>query len=144
MSTENVSLRSGAAGAPIISERLAAADGILPGHLLIEALGLVQVNNVASTAAQKLFAQKNIASAGTLEHEYIESETVRYGAYHAGQEVSAIVAAGAGAIVDGNALTSAGDGTLIVGDATNAVAYALEDVDNSAETEIARIKTRVA
>ena len=153
MSTQTVTLTGGAQGQPIISERLAAAAGILPGHLVAEALGKVEVHGTAATNAQKLFAQKNIATAGDLDQAYVDGETVSYGAYHSGQSVSALVAANATAILDGAALESAGDGTLrtVSADAAtdqtqrdSIVAYAQVALDNSANAAVARISVRIA
>ena len=144
MSEQVISLVGGAAGAPILSERIAAAAGILPGHLVIEALGKVAVNATADALAQKLFAQKNIATAGDIDTAYADAETVSYGAYSSGQEVNAIVAAGAAAIADGAPLASAGDGTLKIGTVATAIAYAMEAIDNSGGAAAVRIKARVA
>jgi len=148
-----VSLKAGIAGTPILNERIAAAAGILPGHLVAESSGKVAVHAGAGLSAQKLFAQRNIAVAGELDTAYLDAETVSYGAYHSGQEVSALLAASAAAIVDGDALESAGDGTLRVQTTDSAtddtqrdsvVAYATESVDNSGGGTVVRIKIRVA
>lgn len=111
-SVQVISLKSDAAGQPILNERLAGAAGILPGHLVEEASGEVVVHSTAAGMAQRLFAQTNLAVAGDIDTAYTDGVTVSYGAYHAGQEVNALVAAGAVAIADGDALESAGDGTL--------------------------------
>ena len=142
--TQVISLNAGAVGQPISNERLANAAGILPGHLVIEALGEVGVNVTADALAQKLFAQTNLSIAGDVDTAYADGETVSYGAYHAGQEVSAIVAAGAAAIADGAPVASAGDGTLKIGTAATAIGYATEAVDNSGDATAVRISIRVA
>jgi len=153
MSTQVISLVGGSAGEPIVSERLSAAAGILAGHLVKESSGLVAVHGTAATNAQRLFALKNISNAGDIDTAYLAGVTVSYGAYHAGQEVNALLAAGAVAVVDGDALESAGDGTLrkvSVAAATantardSIVAYAVESIDNSAGVTVVRIKARVA
>lgn len=144
MSNQVISLNAGAAGQPLLTERLAAAAGILPGHLVIEASGTVAVNATADALAPKLFAQTNLATAGDIVTAYASGETVSYGAYHAGQEVNGIVAVGAAAIADGAPIASAGDGTLKVGTAATAIAYATEAVDNSGGSVAVRIKIRVA
>lgn len=144
MSKQVISLNAGSAGQPISNERLANAAGILPGHLVIEALGKVGVNVTADALAQKLFAQSNLATAGDIDTAYADGETVIYGAYHAGQEINAIVAAGAAAIADGAPLASSGDGTLKIGTAATAVAYATEAIDNSGGATSVRIQARVA
>lgn len=144
MSNQVISLNAGASGQPLLTERIANAAGIIPGHLVIEALGKVGVNVTADALAPKLFAQTNLATAGDIDTAYADGETVSYGAYHAGQEVNGIVAAGAGAIADGAPVASAGDGTLKIGTAATAIAYAMEAVDNSGGATAVRIKIRVA
>jgi cellulase/cellobiase CelA1 len=152
MSTQQVTLRAGIAGNPVLNERIAAAI-IKPGALVQESAGTVTNHATAAANAQKLFAQKNISVAGGLDTAYAVGETVGYGAYHAGQEVSALVAAAATAITDGAALESAGDGTVRIATADAAtdtaqrdaiVGYAMEAVDNSIGASVVRIKIRVA
>ena len=143
MSNQVITAVGGAMGAPILNERLA-AGAILPGHLVIEASGTVAVNATADAAAQKLFAQCNQATAGDVTKAYATGETVSYGAYHAGQEVYGLVAAGAASIADGAPVTSAGDGTLKIGTASDAVGYAKQLTDNSGGASAVRILIRVA
>ncbi len=151
--TQTVSLVAGPAGDPILSEDVAAAAGILPGHLVEEGAANLAVHAGAGLNAQRLFAQKNLTVSGDIDTAYLSGETVSYGAYKTGQEVSALLAASAAAIVRGDALESAGDGTLRIATADAAtdtaqrdaiVAYALEAVDNSGGGTVVRIKTRVA
>lgn len=149
-----ISLRTSFTGTPILNERLAGAAGILPGHLVQETgTADVIVHGTAAVNAQRLFAQSNIANGGTIDTAYADNETVSYGAYHSGQEVNALVAASAAAIVVDDPLESAGDGTLrkAVADAAtdtvqrdSIVAYAIVDVDNSGGGTVVRIKTRIA
>lgn len=151
---QTVSLRTSISGTPILTERLAGAAGILPGHLVQETgLADVIVHGTAATNAQRLFAQINISNAGTLADAYLDNETVSYGAYHGGQEVRALVAASAAAIVVDDPLESAGDGTLrkAVADAAtdtvqrdSIVGYAIENVDNSGGGTVAKLNIRVA
>lgn len=141
-------------GSFIHEERLAAAaSAIIPGHLVEEVGGEVQEHSTAAANAQKLFALTNLPVGGTIDDVYVAATTVRYGAAHAGQKVFGLVAAAAPAIVDGDALESAGDGTLrkAVADAATdtaqrdaIVAYATEDVDNSGGGAAVRIKARAA
>lgn len=153
MAKQVISLIGGIEGAPILSGRLAAASGILPGHLVAESSGTIAVHGGAGLNAQKLFAQTDLAIAGDIDTAYASGATVSYGAYGRGQEVNALLAASAAAIVDGDALESAGDGTirLAVADAATdtaqrdaIVGYALESVDNSGGGTAVRIKIRVA
>ena len=153
MSTQVVSLVAGPAGDPILSEDVAAAAGILPGHLVAEGAANIAVHAGAGLNAQKLFAQMNIAIAGDIDTAYLSGELVSYGAYKTGQEVRALLAASAAAIVRGDALESGGDGTLRVLTTDTAtddtqrdsiVGYALEAVDNSGGGTVVPINVRVA
>ena len=144
MASAVVSRVGGAKGEPFIRERIAAAAGILPCHLVKESGSTIAVNNDNGTKAQPLFVQLKASVGGDINTAYASGETVRYGVYHTGQEVTALVAAGALAITDGTPLTSAGDGTLKVGTPDNAVAYALQDVDNSGGSAAVQIHARVA
>jgi len=153
MSTQVVSLVAGPAGDPILSEDIAAAAGILPGHLVEEGAADVAVHAGAGLNAQRLFAQKNLATSGDINTAYLSGELVSYGAYHSGQEVRALLAASAAAIVRGDALESDGDGTLRVLTTDSAtddtqrdsiVGYALEAVDNSGGGTVVKIDIRVA
>ena len=94
-----------------------------------------------------------VAVAGSIDTDYAVGETTRFGAFHAGQEVNALVAAAAPAILEGDALESAGDGTLrklVVAAATaqsardSIVGYALVALDNSGGGSSARLAVRVA
>lgn len=132
----------------------AAASAIVPGMLIEElAAGTVQEHSTAAANAQKLFALPDIATGGTIDDAYAVGALVEYGAAHAGQEVYALVAAAAAAIVIGDVLESAGDGTVRIATADAAtdtaqrdavVGYALEAVNNSGGGTTARIKVRVA
>lgn len=139
-----ISLLTSVSGAPIISERLSGVSGIIPGMLVKESAGTVSKNTTADALAPKLFAQTNMPVGGTIDTAYASGETVRYGAYHSGQQVNALLPAAAAAIADGAPLTSSGDGTLKIGTAANAIAYAMEAVDNSGGGTTVRIKARIA
>jgi hypothetical protein len=153
MAKQVISLIGGEKGAPFLSERLATAAGILPGHLVEEALGKVKVHATAAVNAQPLFAQTDLGVAGDIDEAYVINASVSYGAYQTGQEVNALLAAAATAVIDGAAMESAGDGTIRTATADAAtdtvqrdsiVGYAIEAVDNSGGGAVARIKIRVA
>ena len=139
-----ISLVGGAMGAPILSERLAGVAGIVAGMLVRESAGNVILNVTADALGPKLFAQVNLAVSGDIDKVYASGETVSYGAYHSGQEVNAIVAAGAASIADGAPVTCAGDGTVKIGTDANAIGYATEAVDNSGGGTSVRLSIRVA
>ena len=142
-------------GSFIHEERLsAAASAIVPGMLIEElAAGTVQEHSTAAANAQRLFALANLANGETIDDAYGAAETVLYGAAHTGQKVFTLVAAAAAAIVIGDVLESAGDGTVRIATADAAtdtaqrdaiVGYAVEAVDNSGGGTTARIAIRVA
>lgn len=148
---QNITLRFCGVGA-MSSERLAATI-ITPGMLLEESSGTVGFHSAAAANTNKLFAQANLITAGSIDTDYAPGETVCYLAYRTGDEVNALVAAAAPAIVDGDALESAGDGTVrkVVTDAAtddtqrdSIVGYAMVDVDNSGGGTSVRIALRVA
>ncbi len=139
-----IALLTATSGAPIMNEGTAdAATAIVPGMLVSEtATGVAE--NAAAGIGAKLFADTNPANGSTIDTVYPVGDRVRYGAYHSGQEVNALVAAGAAAVAKGDPVTSAGDGTLITGTAANAIGYALEAVDNSGGATLARLPIRIA
>jgi hypothetical protein len=155
MTIKVIELGGGEAGQFIVNEALsAAASTIVPGDLIeVTTAGTVQEHSTAAANAQKLFALPNIANGGGIDDAYLAAETVRYGKAHSGQAVYARVAAAAAAIVIGDALESAGDGTLrkvVTAAATpdtardSIVAYATEAVDNSGGGTVVRIQAEVA
>ena len=126
---------------------------VTPGFLIEPLAGTVAAHATAAGNAQKLFALPNLAVAGSIDTDYASGDTVRFGAFHAGQEVNALVAAAAPAILEGDALESAGNGTLrklVVAAATaqsardSVVGYALAALDNSGGGTSARLAIRVA
>jgi len=150
-----IQLLTDTAGSFIHSEAASAAgSAIVPGMLIEElAAGTVQEHSTAAGNAQKLFALSDLSNAGDIDTAYAAGALVRYGAAHSGQEVYALLAANAAAIVKGDPLESDGDGTLRVQTTAAATAdterdsvvgYALEAVDNSAGGTTVRIKVRVA
>lgn len=145
----------GESGKAFVSEKLSAAgSAIKPGHLLEElAAGTVQEHSTAAGNTQRLVALANISTGKTIDDAYLVGETVRYGAFSAGNEAYLRVAAGAAAIANGAYLQSAGDGTVITL-ATDAatddtqresvVGAALEAVDNSGGGAEVFIKVRLS
>lgn len=129
-----------------------ASGAITPGHL-VEFGGAqdLRVHATAGGNARKAFAVENDLMGTGIDTAYALLDQVQYNVFKAGDEVYALVAAGAAAITKGNALESAGDGTLQVegtatatGDTDIVVAYALESVDNSVGGSAVRIKVEVA
>lgn len=101
-------------GESIDSEALAAAATVIkPGHLIEElAAGTLQEHSGAGLNAQKLVALTDLPTGGTIDDVYTVAASVRYGAFHAGQEAFLRLAASAAAIVISDKLVSNGDGTV--------------------------------
>lgn len=140
-------------GVPIRKEGVA-SGAITPGHL-IEFGGAndLQVNSQAAKNARKAFAVENDLVGNGITDAYASGDQVQYVVAGAGVEIYALLAAAATAVEKGDALESAGDGTLRIQSTDAAtddtqrdsvVAYALEDVDNSAGATTARIKVEIA
>lgn len=96
-----------------------AGGTILPGHLISRnSADAVVVHAVAAGKAQAAYALENeiwhdaSSGIGNLTTPYASGDKVFYGVFERGAEVNALVAAGAAAIVVGDFLESAGDGTL--------------------------------
>jgi hypothetical protein len=147
-----------------------AGGTITPGHLVASnSSDQLVVHATAAGHAQAMFAVEAEhlsalggtgynTSGGTIDDNYSSGDFVQSEILDAGCHVYALVAAAASAIVIGDALESAGDGTLRkrtpfsqngsapydVTEAGWVVAYALEAVDNSGGGAPARIKVEVA
>jgi len=144
MTREVVSRIGGAEGEPFIAHRAAGEAGIKPCFLLKENSGKVYIQDNVDKPCQALFAQTNMPVGGTVSDTYLSGESVRYGAYHTGQEVTVLIAANAAAIFDGAPLTSAGGGALKGGTVENAVAYVIGDIDNSSNGAAVQHLARIA
>lgn len=131
---------------------------ITPGFLLARSANTVIPHGVAAGNAAKMFAVENDVIGDEIDVDYASGENVVYIIPEPGSEIYALVAAGAAAIVDGDFVESAGDGTVRKhvpqgvdegGVATYnvipgpLVGQAVEDVDNSGGTGTARIRIEV-
>lgn len=121
-----------------------ANGAITPGDLIeMDGTGAsptVARHSTAASNAVRVFAVENEVVGKEMTVDYATGDNVLFEAVHSGQTVQATVAAAAPAIVRGDFLESAGDGTVRVAVADTAtdtaqreaiVAVALEDVDNS-------------
>lgn len=130
-----------------------ADSAITPGHLIAQASdGKFDVHGTAAANAAKTFAVENELAGKEIDDAYADGDRLFYEHCVPGQEVYALVAASAAAIVIGDFLESAGDGTLrvLTTDAAtddtqraSVVARALEAVNNSGGGTPARIKVEV-
>jgi hypothetical protein len=130
-------------------EALASAT-ITPG-MLIERLstGKVAAHATAGGYGIAAFAIENEVYAGqgeapTIDTNYAADDLVQYGVFQPGQEVYALLAANAAAIVVGDKLVSQGAGYVKKVVTTDVVlAIALQAVDNSAGGTPVRIKIEI-
>src|SRR3990170_7472075 len=153
-------------GDPVRKEGVA-AEAVTPGHL-IEFVpsgadaGKLRKHASAGQNAAHMFAVEEEFVGDDIDTAYAASDTVQYVAARPGDEVNALVAAAAAAIVKGNFLESAGNGTVrkhtVPSQAVNeggtnsytitqytraVVGQALEAVDNSGGGTAGRIKGEV-
>lgn len=132
-------------GEPIFKEGQA-SSAINPGYL-VEFGGSkdLQAQGTAQENCRRAFALENDLLGKGIDDAYAANERVRYGSFHAGQEVYAKLPASAAAIVKGDALEATGDGTLRKLTSGGAIiAYALEAKDNSSGTTETFIAVEVA
>lgn len=139
-------------GRPRRMERLAGAT-ITPGYLCaLQSDNTVDPHGTAASNAIALFAAENEVFGQEITDDYASGDNVLMWMCKPGDEIYALVAASASAIVTGQYLESAGDGTLRLATADAAtdtaqreaiVAIALEDVDNSGGGAEARIRVMV-
>jgi len=130
-----------------------AGGAITPGHLVFIATdGDVEVHGTAAVNAIPAFALEADFIGKGIDVAYAAGERVQYLMPQRGAEIFALVAASAAAIVIGDYLESAGDGTVRILTAAAAtseaarqsvVARAIEAVDNSGGGSPARIKIEV-
>lgn len=117
----------------------AAASEILPG---MQTEGFAEVAE-ATGGARAAFAVENDLVGGSIDDAYAAGDTVQYVVALPGAEVYAWLS-DEETVEAGDALESAGDGTLQEHDEGEIVAYAAEDVANAAAGDPARIIVEVA
>ena len=118
-----------------------AGGTITPGHLLtINSSDALVVHATALGAAAALFAVENDIVGKTIDDNYVVNDYVQAEYLGSGCEVLGVVAAAAPAIVIGDLLESAGNGTLRKRTTGIAVAQAIQAVDNSGGGAAVRIK----
>lgn len=124
-----------------------ADSAIVPGMLVAQASdGKFDVHAVGGGPAVPAFAfEQELVDGADVDTAYKQNDRLYYGVCSSGAEVYALVAASASAIVIGDLLESAGDGTLrkltpasqessanyVYTPAGHAIARAMEAVDNS-------------
>ena len=130
-------------GDPLRKE--AAAGGtIKPGHLVeLDSSGDFIVQATLGKDCQRTFALENDLIGDGVTDAYLITEQVQAGAFKRGEVVHAKLAAAAAAIVIGDQLEAAADGTLKIFAAGTAIPTALEAVDNSGGGSEVFIKAEV-
>lgn len=120
-----------------INKELLAAGTITPGHLLVrDGSGTIVVHATAGGRAEPLFARENDLLGADITVDYASGDRVQMLMFPPGGEVNALLAANAPAIIVGNFLESAGDGTLrvpvdvvdLAGTLTGTVDDTMEDI----------------
>lgn len=117
-------------------EERRAAGAIKPGHLIQMSADAQTVVVHATDGGQTApwFAKEDALQGNTIDDAYASGDLVPYHMAQKGDRIYARVAAGSAAIVEGDPLTSDGDGTLKKGTVGthHILGTAVEDLDNSA------------
>lgn len=110
-----------------------AAAAINPGYI-VELTGTVnvQAQSVAKANAAVLIATEDLIRGKTIDDAYAADDRVYFVACQSGDEVQGKVAAGAGALVRGDQVELAGDGTVQLLTDGWPIGTVLVDLDNSA------------
>jgi hypothetical protein len=123
-----------------------AATAITPGDFL--SYGPSGVSRAAAAGVEKLVAVENEVVGWDLNHDYAINENVLYEAVHSGQEVNALVAAGAAAIAAGDAVKISANGKVakatLPTDIAGVVGYSMVALDNSGGGSPARLRVEIA
>lgn len=114
------------------------SGAITPGHLVeFDGSGDIQVHSTDAGIARKAFALENDLVGDGIDDDYELGDTVQYAVFPSGSEIYAWLD-GAENVSTGDALISAGDGSLrAIGSEPETdvvVAFALEDKNNSSES----------
>jgi hypothetical protein len=130
-------------GNPIQYEDWAAAEAITPGQLVnLNGSGLLIKHATAAGPAAKMFAMERDEMGDNIDVAYAIGDTVKVGAFHAGQRVNAFIASGQNITV-GAFLESAGGGNLRVFAAGIVLGQAVESVNNTAGPGASRIRVQI-
>ena len=138
-----------------------AGGTVTPGHLVtFDSSADYVVHPTAGGNASAQFAHENDIAGDGIDVDYLATNQIQVVVFKIGGEVNALLAANAEAIVAGDFLESAGDGTLRLHGAPQAdsngslgegetlqlkaiVAQAMEDQDNSGGSGTLRIRVQV-
>lgn len=129
---------------PLLKEGKATSE-IYPGHLVaLTGEAQIGVQTAPKTNVRRAIALENDLLGKSINDAYAVDENVVYGAFYQGQEAYVRVAANAEALVVGDGLESAGDGTVRKVTDGIVIGYAMEAKDNSSNSSEVFIKVEVA
>ena|ERR1700740_3006869 len=127
-----------------IREEAPAGGTITPGHLVtLNSSDQLVVHGTAAVQTPSLYAQENDLVGNGIDTNYVSGDYVQAEYLPVGSIVYALVAAGAAAIVKGDKLESAGNGTLRKLASGVAIAVSRDAVDNSGGGSPARIRALI-
>lgn len=132
-------------GPPVINEESIAQEAILPGHLLeLTSGGAVKKNTNAAANAAPCFALERDELGKDINTAYASGDTVKVGAFHAGQRVYAFIASGQN-IARGAYVTTDNAGRVTATGATASlrIGKATESVNNTAGPGDARLTIEI-
>jgi hypothetical protein len=121
-----------------------AASAISPGdYVVINSSGAALRLGTAKLRGQNMFAIENEVFGKGVEVDYAANDRVLCEAVHSGMMVNVTIAAAATAIVIGDSLEAAADGTLRKFTDGVIIAVAEEAVDNSGGASKTRVRARI-
>jgi len=144
--TTNTRPRTIRLGQPGVRFERPASATITPGSLVrLKSDGTFIPYDRAGKRASAQFAVEQELFGKGIDDDYVSGDLVQTEVFKSGDRVLAFLAADAAAVVEGDLLQPAGDGSVqITGtDYAEACVQALESVDNSAGSSIARIMVMV-
>lgn len=114
-------------GKPVITEDGLASEAITPGYLVMGQATIGKQTGTGWESARVALERDELGN--DIDTDYASGDTVKVGAFHAGQRFYGFIASGQN-ISEDAMLESAGDGTLAAG-TTNPMVRAVEAVDAS-------------
>lgn len=126
-------------GQPVYNEDGAASEAITPG-MLVDGVSTIAKHASAAANTPRTFALERDELGDDIDEDYAIGDTVKIGAFHAGQRALALIASGQ-SITENQRLESAGDGTLRALAGGVALARALETT--GAVTALTRVRVEI-
>ena len=129
-------------GASKVRNEYVANAAIIPGHILdLMSTGKVRVHPSANMIARPLYvALENELEGQGIDDAYAAADIVQVGTFNSGDELNILVADKAAAIVIGDKLSSAGDGTVkkwvVAGDSSDWIKEQADEVIGMAQAPL--------